>query len=199
MASPELRTEILKGAEARPHLEAIAALRMQVFAEGPYLYDGTLAYETEYLEFYLAEPASVIALARDGNAVIGASTAIPMEAAETEMQAPWLARGDRPGDILYFGESVVLPESRGSGLGRRFFEIREAHARGLGRPRCCFCAVQRPDDHPARPPGHVPNDAFWQRLGYQRMDDMVCHFGWTDIGDAEETQKPLVFWHKRLD
>ena len=199
MAVPELQVETLPGAAARPHLEAIAALRMQVFAEWPYLYAGSLDYEKDYLEQYLACPDSLIGLARDGDKAVGPTTAIPMEAAEEEMQAPWRQRGERLEDWLYFGESVVLPEYRGFGLGRRFFEIREAHARVLGRSRCCFCSVQRPADHPMKPEGHVPNDAFWQRLGYERLDDMVCYFPWTDIGASQESEKPLVFWRKTLD
>lgn len=196
--TPALELHELRGEAARPHLEAIATLRMQVFAEWPYLYAGSLDYEEEYLEQYLASPHSLIVLARDGDRPVGATTAIPLEAAEVEMQAPWQQRGERLEDFLYFGESVVLPEYRGRGLGRRFFELREAHARTLGRSRCCFCSVQRPGDHPMKPEGYVPNDAFWQRLGYERIDDMVCHFPWTDVGDSRESEKPLVFWHKRL-
>lgn len=198
MGWPELSTDILNGEAARPHLEAIAQLRITVFAEWPYLYDGTLQYEQDYLAHYLADPNSVIVVVRDGSKAVGASTALPMESAEEEMQAPWRARGLALDDILYFGESVVLPEYRGFGLGRRFFAIREAHAQWLKRSRCTFCAVQRPEDHPARPRAYVPNDGFWQRLGYQRLDDMVCHFPWTDIGDIQETSKPLVFWEKPL-
>ena len=199
MASPELSTDILYGEGARPHLEAIAQLRISVFAEWPYLYEGSLAYEQDYLAHYLAEPNSIVVLVRDGDKAVGASTALPMETAEDEMQSPWRQRGAALEDILYFGESVVLPEYRGLGLGRRFFALREAHAHSLSRSRCTFCAVQRPDDHPAKPAGYVPNDAFWQRLGYQRLDNMVCHFPWTDVGDTQETQKPLVFWEKCLD
>lgn len=198
MASPELRVDAFHGEAARPQLETLAALRMRVFAEWPYLYDGSLAYEAAYLERYLAEPRSIIVLAWEGDTAVGVTTALPMEAAEPEMQQAWRADGAPLEDVLYFGESVVLPAYRGLGLGRRFFALREAHAREQGRGRCCFCAVQRPDDHSARPIEYVPNDAFWQRLGYRRRDDKRCWFGWTDIGDAEETQKPLVFWEKTL-
>lgn len=198
MASPELTPYLLKGDQARPHLDAIAALRMQVFAEWPYLYAGSLAYERDYLARYLDEPRSIIVLVRDGDKAVGATTALPMHSAEAVMQAPWRQRGEALGNILYFGESVVLPEYRGFGLGRRFFAMREAHAAELGCTRCCFCAVQRPDDHPMKPRQYTPNDAFWRRLGYARDEALVCHFSWTDIGDKRETQKPLVFWHKAL-
>ncbi|MHA7834124.1 MAG: GNAT family N-acetyltransferase [Algiphilus sp.] len=198
MESPELSTHILNGEGARAYLEALAQLRIEVFAEWPYLYDGSLQYEQDYLEQYLREPRSMIVLVRDGTQAVGASTALPLEAAEAEMQAPWRAQNVALEDVLYFGESVVLPAYRGLGLGRRFFALREGHAQALGRKRCAFCAVQRPEDHPARPPDYVPNDAFWQRLGYVRRDDMVSHFPWVDIGDTQETNKALVFWERLL-
>ncbi|WP_420427579.1 GNAT family N-acetyltransferase [Algiphilus sp.] len=198
MESPELSTHILNGEGARAHLEDLARLRIAVFSEWPYLYDGSLQYEQDYLEQYLREPRSMIVLVRDGEQAVGASTALPLESAEAEMQAPWRDQGVPLEEVLYFGESVVLPAYRGLGLGRRFFALREGHASTLGRSRCTFCAVQRPESHPARPPDYVPNDGFWQRLGYVRRDDMVCHFPWVDIGDSQESSKALVFWERRI-
>ncbi|HAO32021.1 MAG TPA: GNAT family N-acetyltransferase, partial [Candidatus Competibacteraceae bacterium] len=53
---------------------------------------------------------------------------------------PFVARGDDPRRIFYYGESVLLPDYRGLGLGKRFFEEREAHVRALGRfETVCFC------------------------------------------------------------
>ena len=40
------------GAELEPWLEALGGLRIRVFREFPYLYDGSLEYEREYLGVY---------------------------------------------------------------------------------------------------------------------------------------------------
>ena len=43
------------GAEIRDYFEDLTQLRMTVFKEFPYLYEGSLEYELEYLETYLLE------------------------------------------------------------------------------------------------------------------------------------------------
>ncbi|HLL24828.1 MAG TPA: GNAT family N-acetyltransferase, partial [Kofleriaceae bacterium] len=46
-----------------PYLPALAALRIRVFREWPYLYDGSLAYEEAYLASYVS-PDAIVVLAR---------------------------------------------------------------------------------------------------------------------------------------
>jgi hypothetical protein len=48
-----MRIKILKSTEAREYLQAIAWLRITVFQEWPYLYQGSLEYERTYLENFL--------------------------------------------------------------------------------------------------------------------------------------------------
>ena len=69
-------------------------------------------------------------------------------------QKPFIERGFALGQVFYFGESVLLPAYRGQGLGHRFFDEREDYARRLGRfNTTAFCAVERAEDDPRRPPG----------------------------------------------
>lgn len=42
----------LRGPDALSHLEQIAKLRIEVFSEWPYIYDGDFEYETTYLKTY---------------------------------------------------------------------------------------------------------------------------------------------------
>ena len=49
----KLRVESLHGAEIARHVDALAALRITVFREWPYLYEGSPQYETRYLQTYL--------------------------------------------------------------------------------------------------------------------------------------------------
>jgi GNAT superfamily N-acetyltransferase len=93
---------------------------------------------------------------------------------------------------------VLEPEFRGRGIGHRFFDLREAHARAAGRTHVAFCAVARPDDHPARPPDYRPLDPFWERRGYRPLPGAVARFTWKDIGDSAETRKPLQLWMRAL-
>jgi GNAT superfamily N-acetyltransferase len=100
--------------------------------------------------------------------------------------------------MFYFGESVLLSDYRGQGVGHRFFDERESFAREQGFAWAAFCAVVRPLDHPSRPAGYVPHDAFWAKRGFVCHPDLKVAFSWKDIGAAQETEKPMVFWLKQL-
>ena len=187
------------GADLPALMPALARLRVQVFRAWPYLYDGNEAYEAEYLHPIVRSPQSAVIVARQGERIVGASTCLPLADESAAIQAPFHARGWNIRDFFYFGESVLLPELRGQGVGVAFFNEREAHARSASACKvACFCSVVRPDDHPARPPGFVPLDAFWTRRGFTPRPDVACELSWTDIGDDHETTKQLRFWMKPL-
>lgn len=192
----DIRIEILAGDSLTRLLPAIGALRIAVFRDFPYLYDGDAGYEAEYLAAYVKSPDSLVTGAFDGDRLIGVATAAPMEDHAEDFAAPFAARGQDLGTIYYFGESVLLPEYRGLGIGHRFFDAREARARALGRAHAAFCAVVRPDDHPARPALYTPLHAFWRKRGYAPVDGLIAHFRWRDIGEWQESEKPMQFWMK---
>lgn len=186
------------GADLERHLGDLARLRIEVFREFPYLYDGSLDYEREYLRTYAGVVGSVIVLALDGGKVVGASTGLPMAAETDAVKAPFLRHGYDPARVFYFGESVLMKGYRGQGIGVRFFLEREAHARWLGRfDWTCFCAVERAADHPRRPADYEPLDAFWRRRGYDRHPELRTTFSWKELDEERESEKPMVFWLKR--
>jgi GNAT superfamily N-acetyltransferase len=194
----ELAVEAFEGAAIRPHLQALAALRIEVFRAFPYLYEGSLDYERRYLESYAACPDSVVVIARDGAEVVGASTALPLHAHGEGLGPLFERAGFDPARVFYLGESVLRAAYRGRGVGHAFFDQREAAARRQGLHLCAFCAVERPTDHPARPADYVPHDAFWQRRGYRRTPELAAQFAWRDLGDDQESHKRMLFWLKEL-
>ena len=105
-----------------------------------------------------------------------------------------------PGEsVFYFGESVLLPEYRGRGIGHAFFDQREAHARALGGFRwTAFCSVDRKDEDPRRPQEYRPNDAFWHKRGYQRRAGMTMQLPWKEVGQGE-VDHSLTFWLRELE
>ena len=188
------------GSNVAPHLDAVAALRIAVFHDWPYLYAGDRDYEKNYLATYAESPDSLFVLAFDGDKVIGASTGIPRTDETAAFQQPFLDRGIALEDVFYFGESVLLKDYRGHGLGHRFFDEREGYARRLGRfDTTAFCAVERSADDPRRPEGFLGNDAFWIKRGYQRQDDMFCQLEWQEIGHDLASCHKLRFWLRPLD
>ncbi len=194
----EIDVRALRGAELEAALDEVARLRITVFRDWPYLYDGTLEYERQYLDSYRDNPGALLVGAFHDGRLIGASTSTPMEDHAPEFSAPFRALGIAPERILYGAESVLLRPYRGLGLGHRFIDLREAHARALGRSHVAFCSVIRPEDHPARPAAARTNDAFWRGRGYEPLPGVVARFSWKDLGDSEETEKPLQFWMRAL-
>src|ERR1700748_1629491 len=108
------------GSNVAPHLDAVAELRIAVFHDWPYLYAGDRDYEKKYLATYAKSPESLFVLAFGRAKVIGASTGIPLTDETAAFQQPFLDKGIALPDVFYFGESVLLKEYSGHGLGHRF-------------------------------------------------------------------------------
>lgn len=195
MPSDPFHYEELRGEALRSHLRDLGELRIAVFREYPYLYDGDLAYEEGYLETYLRSPRSLVVLLKAEGRIVGATTCLPMSDEGPEFQAPFLAADFDLDEVFYFGESIILPEWRGRGAGREFFRRREAHAERIGPFRyTAFCAVARPPDHPRRPEGYRPLDEFWSGLGYAKRPDLVCELEWKELDETTASRKRLEFW-----
>jgi GNAT superfamily N-acetyltransferase len=196
--SGSLRITLHRGAEAKPFLEAVAARRIEVFADWPYLYQGDVDYERDYLARYACCPRALLVLVWDGDDIVGASTGLPLRDDEDTFQRPFRQAGIDPGAVFYCGESVLRKAYRGQGVGHAFFDQREAEARALGLPVTAFCAVDRDADDPRRPPGYRSNEVFWTRRGYRRQPGMRCELGWPEPASEGEVPHLLTFWLRGL-
>lgn len=162
----------------------LAKLRITVFHDFPYLYEGSIAYEKEYLKTYSQSTRSFLFAVYDGESMVGATTAIPLTDETTDVQMPFVQNGIRLEDVFYFGESILLKSYRGLGIGHRFFDTREAHAASYGSYRITsFCSVERPTNHPLKPADYRTNDVFWLKRGYVPHPELVSNFEWTDLGE----------------
>ncbi|PJE26402.1 Acetyltransferase (GNAT) family protein [Pseudooceanicola antarcticus] len=192
-----MKIEVLTGGALEAALDDVARLRIAVFRDWPYLYDGDISYERQYLDDYLA-PSAIVVAAKDGDEIVGVATGMAMEAHAEDFAAPFAERPEPLEQIFYCAESVLLPAYRGQGIGNAFFDAREAHAKALGRRYSAFCSVIRPQDHPARPKGYSPLDPFWRKRGYAPLPGVQAEFRWTDIGDSDQSPHKLQFWMKTL-
>lgn len=184
-------------AELAGRLDELAALRIAVFREWPYLYDGTVEYEREYLATYLRNDRARIVMVEDGGRLVGISTCLPLADEVEEFRRPLERAGFDPAAGFYFGESVLLPEYRGRGIGRAFMEARLEAARAHGGIAfCCFCAVRREADDPRRPAAHRPLDPFWRKMGFEPLG-VETVFDWREVGAAEDTPHVMDFWVRR--
>lgn len=198
----DLTIEALSGKAVVPWLDHLAELRIRVFRDWPYLYDGDLAYERDYLEQFSQAPDQLLVLARssgsDNAAVVGCSTGLALRAADQEFQQPFIEAGIALDSVFYFGESVLDRAWRGRGAGHRFFDLREQHALDKGYRTTTFCAVERPADHPLAPADYRPLEGFWRKRGYRPQAQLQSHFAWKDIDQPGETRKPMQFWLRSI-
>ncbi|WP_121634118.1 GNAT family N-acetyltransferase [Tropicibacter alexandrii] len=194
-----MRVEVLTGAALDDALDDVARLRITVFRAFPYLYDGDFAYEQRYLQTYRDSDQAVLVGAFDGERLVGAATGTPMQDHASDFAEAFAGQGYDLSQVFYCAESVLLPDYRGRGIGHRFFDLREAHARALGAHYTAFCGVIRPEDHPLRPAGYAPLDPFWRKRGYRPLPGAIAHFDWQDVDQPSSTKKPLQFWIRRLD
>lgn len=187
------------GHEIADQIPALARLRIEVFRDFPYLYEGSLDYEKKYLQIYPASDRSVLVGAFDhNNELVGASTGMPLADEADYVQEPFKKAGYNINDIYYFAESVLLKGFRGMGLGHRFFEGREKVARENGFKLAAFCAVVRPENHPSKPADYHPLNEFWEKRGFTCHPELQAEFAWPDIGETEDSKKQMIYWLKKL-
>ncbi len=194
----DIQFQIVEGRDLEPWFDSLAQLRIEVFEEFPYLYNGDMENERDYLSTYLKTPSCRVILAKDSENVIGASTCIRMDDEVKEIRMPFEEKGFNLDRVVYFGESIIKSQYRGHKIGHYFFKERERQAIEIctNLQWTTFCAVERPEDHPLRPKNYRPLHQFWSRMGYEKSNDMTAFLEWKDVGEDQKTAKPLKFWLK---
>lgn len=184
--------------EIEKYINELAQLRMEVFYEFPYLYEGSLEYEKKYLSRYISASDSMVVLLKDGDKVIGMSSCLPLEEEEEAFKKPFENEKIDISKVMYFGESIIKKEYRGRGLGKEFFSLRERHAKRVIQNLLftAFCAVEREKDHPLRPKNYRALDKFWKSQGYEKNQNLKVLYPWCDRGEELESYKSLSFWLK---
>lgn len=191
--SVEIRS--LTKSEAESRILEIAGLRIKVFRDFPYIYDGSIEYEVKYLGRYLkAQNAKFIGAFSEFNELIGVATCLPLNEEDDYVKSPFIKAGFKPEEVFYFGESVLLSEYRGQGLGHKFFDEREKAAREHDSKFTSFCAVNRPANHPLKPNNYRSLDEFWKSRGYEKQNQLISFFEWKDLDQSSETEKEMIYW-----
>lgn len=192
----KLKILVLKGDEGAKYLKSLAKLRIDVFREFPYLYEGDFDYEEKYLTRYFDCPDSLLVVVlNEKEDVVGLSSCLPLKDEEEAFKKPFIENNYSPSEIFYFGESILKKQYRGLGIGKRFFELREGHAQKTLKKELrftAFCAVER--DSMFRPSDYQSPEPLWEKRNYKLHKNLVATYSWRDIGEKEETPKKLSFW-----
>jgi len=104
-------------------LGPLAGLRIEIFRDWPYLYDGSRDYEARYLARFATAPGAVLVAAFDGDELVGASTGLPLA---SEPHRPRVRVFWRTGDSGAHGDSY-----QASASGRRVDHRRTSPVLGV--------------------------------------------------------------------
>jgi len=194
----EITEQLLTGAAIADALDDLATLRLDIFPEYPYLYQGRRKDELTYLGTYAEAPDACVILAYEGSTVIGAATGMPLIHEDARMLDAFSGTLFPLDEVYYVGELLFRPVYRNCGLGQKLLARLESHIRSLGRYRRLACAtVERPDDHPLRPRDYIPITRFLARTGFVRLPGVTTSFIWRET-DGVKRDHPMQFWIKDL-
>src|SRR3990167_6780442 len=84
---------VIRGSGKTSYLEEMAKLRLEVFCQWPYLYDGDLEMERKYLKMYKDSADSFWILSKEGDKIIGGITGIPLKDAMGDIRKPFEEKG----------------------------------------------------------------------------------------------------------
>ncbi len=199
MAQKAARVWTYSGQEARDYFEDIARMRITMFREFPYLYNGSFEYEKEYLEAYFKSLNAKILLVFDtNNEIVGFSNSIPLAEELDEIKAPFKEHGLDLNHYLYIGEVMLKEEYRGKGFARQFFTYHENNARTNGYDYTVFMTVDRTEDDLDKPKDYVSPDAIWNHFGYTKDKNLSITMDWPSVDQSRDSKNTLSIWWKRV-
>lgn len=194
----DLSLHVLHGNEAVLKWEAFANIRIDMFKEYPYLYEGALDSEKEYLETYFQSPNTRLLAIFDKEDLVGFSNCIPLNEEMDSIQKAFKAQKIDVEDYLYIGEVMLKEPFRGQGLMRKFMEFHEERAKELGKKFLTFMTIKRPKDHPMRPHDYRDLEPIWEHFGFQYEPTINIEIPWTQIDTGKEEANNLGVWVKEI-
>lgn len=198
------KIETFTGLAVTPWIESVSQLRIEIFREFPYLYEGNFEYEKNYMSGYLSDPRAVFVLVKDGNNLVGAATGMPLISDSDivkDARCVFEKHALTCEEYYYFGEAVLLPAYRGKGLYTKLITVRERKAKEFGFTRLCFLAVRQRNNHPLKPDGFQGTDRIFEHAGF-RKTEMSIKYDWPTIqpdGSAKNSKHVMFFWIKNAD
>ena len=192
---------VLKNLEIERYLEEVIKLRVEVFREYPYLYDGNLEYEKEYFKDFVKDSTARVILVKDGFEVVAVATSIALSNAHLcdDIHKPFIEKGYDVERFYYYGEIMIDKNYRNKGISKQIYGLREKEVLSLGFDRLCFATILKDSDK-------MPQDYFdpaemWKSMRFDEHLDMQVECSWPKIqydGSTREQVSKLNFWVKKI-
>lgn len=198
-----ITVEIHVGKDAAEYIDYVSQLRIDIFKEYPYLYEGELEYEKQYMHGYTTDKKSMIAVAKVNGELAGVSTGIPL-ISDSEIVADaknvFAKQNVEVGDYYYYGEVIVLPKFRGHGITTKLYSEQNQLIQEWGFKHVCILTVVREENHSLKPKDYKSPDGMWKHLGFFR-NDLTIDYHWPTIHpdkSVKDVNNTLEFWTKNL-
>lgn len=188
------------GAQCSEMINTVSDLRITMFKEYPYLYQGDKEYEKHYVKAYVQERGMVIKAAVKEE-LAGVITGIPLvEDAETfpEAKQAFVQQGFIPEQFYYIGEVMVMPQFRKKGIAAALFNALEKQAQKWNYEKFCFVTIEHDKNHSLKPANYEDPAAVWRKLGYSKTSVTIPAKYPTICADGsvQEIENTFVFWVK---
>ncbi len=193
--------DILRGDDMKHMLDFVAQQRIRHYKGYPYLYEGNMQEELEYLNLVASSSHSALCVVyKDDHIASFAMGASFVEFASHFKGSIELfeAESRSPHDYYYIADDIVLPGHEGHLLTERMFEQLEQYVRNLGFAYTCIVHEQY-DVHPLKPKDY--QDFDWSKLGYAKTESAIC-FTWNTLqsdGSSCKQEHVLPYWVKKLN
>jgi len=200
MVSKQCIIKVIAPEDIHSYVEDIARLRVTVFKEYPYLYDGNFDDELLYAQKFVNSPNSLVCLLFDKNKVVGALTGLPLAYEDVLIRDTWEQNSNTPlSSVYYFSEMLMYSEYRKHGYGSKLFVTGENCVKQYSSfDTITLITIHRNNNHPLQPTSYKPLDHFCEIHGYTKHDDITCIISWKEIGASEASQNELIYWSKIL-
>jgi len=191
--------QVVTGHQFTQHINAIAHLRIAIFKEYPYLYDGKLADEATYLKSYAASKNTLLIIAKDQGKIVGAITGIPLAETDEIFRMPFEKYHFSVHSIFYLGEILLFKEYRGKGVGYKMYKMLEDLVRKNKQyEKIAIAEVLRDENDPRKPHNYVSVHKLWERLGFIEHPELIVQIPYKEIDSEKKVPHSLIFSFKDL-
>jgi len=196
----DIKIVAFTGREIDAVIPKLADLRIEIFAEYPFLYEGSLEDEKQHIKKFFAMEDAIVVAAFDQDKIVGISTAYPFIYEKESFQKLFLKHQRAPQEYFIIGEVALQKQYRRLGIGKKILQEIEAYAQKLNSYKyfCLYTFVRSPED-PRRPSDYYPETIFWKNRGFVEHPELHATVAYREIGESKKTPKKIRFWTKDIN
>jgi len=197
MAIQNVTFEVLKGSQIKSIEKSFADLRITIFREYPYLYEGDLSTEKHYFDMF--GDNTICITAKDGAAIIGISIGTPLQEVLKRFLEPLTEAHINVKRMFYLADLLVLKSYRGQRIGHALYELFEKEVQKTGQFSTIIVReISKSPDDPKKPSDYHSLDFFWNKRGFKKIDGISQQDKWKAIGDEDISLHTMIYQVKNL-